>query len=150
MKIRSAVELLHADRRMDRHTGNLTGTFLQLYVANAPDVSTDHSLTPKIIWFVLLCGLAMSFLQHIFRYILKRTRKQQTKMKYREQHTFQAFSEASDEAVFWVVPPCSLVEVYQRFRGPCCLHHQGDDGGYNPEDSHLRTHRRENLKSYCL
>jgi hypothetical protein len=36
-------------------------------------------------------------------------------------------------AVFWVVAPCSLVEVYQRFRGPCCLHHQGDrrldDGG---------------------
>jgi hypothetical protein len=25
-------------------------------------------------------------------------------------------------AVFWVVAPCSLVEVYQRFRGPCCLH----------------------------
>jgi hypothetical protein len=31
-------------------------------------------------------------------------------------------------AVFWVVTPCSLVEVYQRFRGPCCLHHQGDGG----------------------
>jgi hypothetical protein len=30
-------------------------------------------------------------------------------------------------AVFWVVAQCSLVEVYQRFRGPCCLHHQGDD-----------------------
>jgi hypothetical protein len=30
-------------------------------------------------------------------------------------------------AVFWVVALCSLVEVYQRFRGPCCLHHQGDD-----------------------
>jgi hypothetical protein len=29
-------------------------------------------------------------------------------------------------AVFWIVAPCSLVEVYQRFRGPCCLHHQGD------------------------
>jgi hypothetical protein len=29
-------------------------------------------------------------------------------------------------AVFWVVAPCSLVEVYQRFRGPWCLHHQGD------------------------
>jgi hypothetical protein len=27
-------------------------------------------------------------------------------------------------AVFWVVVPCSLVEVYQRFIGPCCLHHQ--------------------------
>jgi hypothetical protein len=51
----------------------------------------------------------------------------------------------SKMAVFWVVAPCSLVEVYQRFRGPCCLHHQGDE--YS--DSHLRTHRRENLKS-CL
>jgi hypothetical protein len=30
--------------------------------------------------------------------------------------------------VFWVVAPCSLVEVYQRFRGPCCLHHQTDNG----------------------
>jgi hypothetical protein len=47
-------------------------------------------------------------------------------------------------AVFWVVAPCSLVEIYQRFRGPCCLHHQGG----RPEDSHLRTNRRENLKSY--
>jgi hypothetical protein len=27
-------------------------------------------------------------------------------------------------AVFWVVAPCSLVEVYH-FRGTCCLHHQG-------------------------
>jgi hypothetical protein len=74
-------------------------------------------------------------------------------------------------AVFWVVAPCSLVEVYQRFRGPRCLHHQGDhqthrpgDGGvrisetlvnfyhttrrYNPEDNHLHTRHRENLKSY--
>jgi hypothetical protein len=30
-------------------------------------------------------------------------------------------------AVFWVVVPCSLVEVYRRFRGACCLHHQGDE-----------------------
>jgi hypothetical protein len=30
-------------------------------------------------------------------------------------------------AVFWVVAPCSLVEVYQCFRGPCCLRHQGDE-----------------------
>jgi hypothetical protein len=28
-------------------------------------------------------------------------------------------------AVLWVVAPCGLVDVYQRFRGPCCLHHQG-------------------------
>jgi hypothetical protein len=32
-------------------------------------------------------------------------------------------------AVFWVVAPCSLVEIYQCFRGPCCLHHRPDDGG---------------------
>jgi hypothetical protein len=71
-------------------------------------------------------------------------------------------------AVFWVVAPCSMVEVYRRFRGSCCLHHQGDDVSYlmmeaastsetsvnfyqttrrnNPEDSHLRTNRREKLK----
>jgi hypothetical protein len=38
-------------------------------------------------------------------------------------------------SVSWVVAPCSLVEVYQRFRGPCCLHQPGDVA-YNPEDSH--------------
>jgi hypothetical protein len=26
----------------------------------------------------------------------------------------------------WVAAPCSLVEVYQSFRGSYCLHHQGD------------------------
>jgi hypothetical protein len=77
--------------------------------------------------------------------------------------------------VFWVVAPCSLVEVYQRFREPCCLHYQGDEcpalpalmmeaartsemsvnvyqttRRYNPEDSHLRTHSSGNLKSYYL
>jgi hypothetical protein len=123
-------------------------------------------------------------------------------------------------AVFWVVAPCSMVEVKQHSRGPCCLHHQGalmieaartsetlvnfyqttrrynhqgalmveaartsetlvnfyqttrrynHQGAlmmeaartsetlvnfyqttrrYNPEDSHLRTHRRENPKFY--
>jgi hypothetical protein len=34
-------------------------------------------------------------------------------------------------AVFWVVAPCSVVEVYQSFRGPCCLHHQGDESVVN-------------------
>jgi hypothetical protein len=64
-------------------------------------------------------------------------------------------------AIFWIVALCSLLEVYHHFRGPCYLHHQGDDDGgnalmmeaartseilvnfyqttqcYNPEDSHL-------------
>jgi hypothetical protein len=36
------------------------------------------------------------------------------------------------EYVFWVVAPCSLVEVCWRFWGACCLHHQGDE--IRPED----------------
>jgi hypothetical protein len=29
-------------------------------------------------------------------------------------------------AVFWFVAPCSLVEVYRRFGGACCFHHEDD------------------------
>jgi hypothetical protein len=29
-------------------------------------------------------------------------------------------------AVFWVVAPCSVGVVLERFRGRCCLHHQGN------------------------
>jgi hypothetical protein len=50
-------------------------------------------------------------------------------------------------AVFWVVAPCSLVEVYQHFRGPCCsiirasetlVNFYQTTWRYNPEDSRLR------------
>jgi hypothetical protein len=38
---------------------------------------------------------------------------------------FQVLTAVSTKmAIIRVVTPCSLVEVYQRFRGPCCLHHQ--------------------------
>jgi hypothetical protein len=30
-------------------------------------------------------------------------------------------------AVFWVVVQCSVVKVFRRFRGDCCLHHQGEE-----------------------
>jgi hypothetical protein len=62
-------------------------------------------------------------------------------------------------AVFWVVVLLSVEDVYQCFRGTCCLCHQGDEPlvnfyqttqCYNPEDSHLHTCRRENLRSYCV
>jgi hypothetical protein len=33
--------------------------------------------------------------------------------------------------VFWVAAPCSLVEVYRRFRGACYLHHQGVSNMFN-------------------
>jgi hypothetical protein len=46
---------------------------------------------------------------------------------------FQVFTAASMKmAVFWIVVPCSLVEVYQCFRGACYFHHHGNhlvDGG---------------------
>jgi hypothetical protein len=73
-------------------------------------------------------------------------------------------------AVFWVVATCSLVKIYQRFRGPCYRLHHGEalmrrpdqaartsetlvnfyqtTRCYNLEDSYLPTHHRENLKSY--
>jgi hypothetical protein len=34
-------------------------------------------------------------------------------------------------AVFWIVAPYSLVEVYRRFRVSCCLHHEGDETSVN-------------------
>jgi hypothetical protein len=70
-------------------------------------------------------------------------------------------------AVFLVVAPCNLVEVYQCFRGACCLHRQGTDFGgskhlrnvgklyqtawlNNSEDSRLHSRRLENLNSSLI
>jgi hypothetical protein len=40
---------------------------------------------------------------------------------------FQVLTVASVKvAIFWIVAPFSLVEVYLLFKGACCLHHQGD------------------------
>jgi hypothetical protein len=70
--------------------------------------------------------------------------------------------------VFWDGAPCGLVEVYRRFRGACCsiiraTDYPDDEAAstsetsvnfyqttrrYIPEDSHLHTRRRENLKSH--
>jgi hypothetical protein len=70
----------------------------------------------------------------------------------------------------WDLAPCSLVETGQCFRGAYCLHDQDDESWmtevvstsemsanfyetiwcYIPEDSHLHTHRCENLKSQNL
>jgi hypothetical protein len=43
---------------------------------------------------------------------------------------FQVLTAASMKmAVFWVLVPCSLVELYRRFRGAFCLHHHRPDNG---------------------
>jgi hypothetical protein len=43
-----------------------------------------------------------------------------------------------------VVAPCSLVEVYRRFTGTCCLHHQGD-GSHLPSQKFRVVYRTEKL-----
>jgi hypothetical protein len=71
---------------------------------------------------------------------------------------FQVLTAASMKmAVFWVVAPCSLVEVYRRFEliaqmmeaawtseTPVNVYQTTQRN--NPEDSHLNNRRRENLK----
>jgi hypothetical protein len=59
---------------------------------------------------------------------------------------FEVLTAASMKmAVFWIVAPCSLVEVYRHFRSVSCLHRQGPDiwrqqapATYNPENSLLQ------------
>jgi hypothetical protein len=52
---------------------------------------------------------------------------------------------------FWVVAPCSLVEVQRRFRDASCLHHQDDDPLYISVTSILQLNliRRRN-RWFCL
>jgi hypothetical protein len=54
-------------------------------------------------------------------------------------------------AVFWVVEPCSLIAMALMMEAArtseTMVNFYKTTRRYNPEDSHLRTHRRENLKS---
>jgi len=67
--------------------------------------------------------------------------------------------------IFYVVMPYSVVEGYQRFGRPCCLHLQGEGkleaartsetlvpysnttGRHNPEQLDLKHHRHESLET---
>jgi hypothetical protein len=42
-------------------------------------------------------------------------------------------------AVFWNAAPCSLAEMYRRFRGAYCLHYQGDECRDDGASTHLRN-----------
>jgi hypothetical protein len=78
--------------------------------------------------------------------------------KYNNQLRFQVLAAPSmKKALFWVVAPCSLVEVYQCFRGASCFHLQlmmeaastsetlvnfyQTTWCNNPEDSHLHNNQ---------
>jgi hypothetical protein len=52
-------------------------------------------------------------------------------------------------AVFWVVARIALMMEAARTSETLVNFYQ-TTRRYNPEDSHLRTHRRENLKSYLM
>jgi hypothetical protein len=51
--------------------------------------------------------------------------------------------------VFQVVTPRSVMVGYQHFRGPCCLHLQGEVN-HRPEDFDLNIHHQGNLKSWTV
>jgi hypothetical protein len=51
--------------------------------------------------------------------------------------------------VFWVVAPRTPVEVYRRFRGACCLHHQTTRRN-NPEDSRQPSKETKQQTTYFL
>jgi hypothetical protein len=68
-----------------------------------------------------------------FNYIHNKSAWRGTLLSARDNLTFARFklftAGSLRMAVFWVVVSCSLVEFYRYFRGPCCLNHQGDNGG---------------------
>jgi hypothetical protein len=112
--------------------------FLCIYYACVYPFSSKNKI---VIPSVLHCVLLQSVYRPYYR------------IQFRSEVGFEVLTAVSTKiAVLWVVAPCSLVDVYQRFRGPCCLHHEGlmvnfyqTTWRYNPEDKHLR-----NLKSYFL
>jgi hypothetical protein len=72
---------------------------------------------------------------------------------------YKQTARVNEDSFFLFVAPSSVVEAYQRFRGIALMMEAARTSEklvnfyqttrrYNPEDSHLRTHRRENLKSY--
>jgi hypothetical protein len=51
-------------------------------------------------------------------------------------------------ATIWVVVLCSLVGVYQRFRGEISVNFYLNTKHNNSQDNHLHTGRRKNLKPH--
>jgi hypothetical protein len=66
--------------------------------------------------------------------------------------TMQIINNNTKMAVFWVVAPCTLAMIALMIEAAraseTLVNFDQTTRRYNPEDSHLRAHRRENLKSY--
>jgi hypothetical protein len=96
-------------------------------------VSTAMKMRTEVCWVIILCSLVCNYqcFRGTHHLHLQCIRSKDLKMKTNVATKNKAFSITNTLkikiAVFWVVAPCSLVEIYQRFRGPCCLHHQGDE-----------------------
>jgi hypothetical protein len=54
---------------------------------------------------------------------------------------FQVFMAGSMKlTVSWNIALCSLVEVYQCFRGAYCLNHQGNESPLKRQSTYMRLH----------
>jgi len=51
------------------------------------------------------------------------------KQKFRKPPPVKCAIQTFQVVIFWVVTPCTDVVQYQCFRGPCCLHLQGEVNG---------------------
>jgi hypothetical protein len=64
---------------------------------------------------------------------------------------FEVLTAAREKmVVFSVVAPFSLVEVHRRFRGACCLHHQGDETSVNFKPDCTAQQPKIQASSFCL
>jgi hypothetical protein len=92
------------NRRSERWRTCLKVLFLGICIEYSDLVLTSHTCIREVVYpFQISVGTGLSWLR--FSWV-----------------GFEVLTAVSMKiAVFWVVAPCSLVEVYQRFRGPCCL-----------------------------
>jgi hypothetical protein len=140
----------------------LSGEVTFVIVLTCVQLPTNTQSTYPFIWLKCVDTHRKRLRPHLFLYVTRwstklikiilktsvRTSKKTTLVHYKDQLVNADYECAVESCVggrrlanspmkmadFWVVAPCSLVEANQRFRGPCCLYHQGDES--LPRGSH--------------